>query len=77
MLKTISKRQIVRATAKPARDNLDSRCIYSGCYTLEPPLVEDAWDTLTEDTFALEIATYPKLFHRAFISEMRKRAKHA
>jgi hypothetical protein len=77
MLKSVSKRHIVRATANSSQDKFGSKFIYSGCYTLEPPLVEDAWDTLGQDTFALEIAAYPKVFHRAFLAELRKRAKHA
>jgi hypothetical protein len=79
MLKTVKSRQIVRSSSssRGKSHNDDKRCIYSGCYTIEPGEVQEAWDTLSTDTFAIEIASYPALFHNAFLSEMRKRMKHA
>lgn len=77
MLKAVQKRNIVRASTKPHREGRREGCIYSGVNTLEPSLVDDTWGTLSEDTFAIEIAQFPALLHRAFLSELRKRAKHA
>lgn len=73
MLKAISRQTVVRSSSIK---HVDDGCIYDDVYTLEPSSVMDAWDCLSEDTFALEIARYPHVLHTAFISEMMKRTKH-
>ena len=72
----VSRREIVR-TSVQFRDENPSSYRYRGCFTLEPPLVGDAWDTLAEDTFGLEIADYPRILHHAFLAEVLKRAGYA
>jgi hypothetical protein len=78
MLKAVERRKSHSSAKRGGRvHDFNDECIYSGCYTLEPDSVSDAWATLSRDTFAWEIASYPALLHNAFLRTMKKRAKHA
>jgi len=76
MLKALTRREIVRTSAKSS-DDQPNKYRYGNCITLEPPFAESAWTTLSEDTFGLEIADYPRILHNAFIIHLRKRAENA
>lgn len=79
MLKTVEKRRLMRTCTRSDRNALvtNDQSFYAPCYTLEPGLVEEAWDTLNRDTFAMDIASYPVFLHNALVRTLKKRAKHA
>ncbi len=56
---------------------LNNKCIYKRCYTLDVGLVGDAWDLLSQNTWALELADYPRYFHGGLLKQLeRKHHKH-
>lgn len=76
MLRTIEKREAVRAVHSTWLGETDMSSKYRRCTTLDPTFAEDAWESLSEDSFPLEIANLPAILHRAFISELSKRVRH-
>ena len=49
--------------------------LYEGCVTLNPNEVLDAWDTLTQDTFTLELAMVPKILRFAILKTLKEYGK--
>lgn len=76
MLKSVQRREVVHAGHKTWPGDCDMTPRYIRQVTLEPCLLAEAWGTLSEDTFPLEVATYPAIFHRAFKLQLGKRARN-
>jgi hypothetical protein len=75
MSRSVAKRYIVHASPHRWRGD-DTVSRYYDCLTLDPSRAGDAWEVLSEDTLAREIVSLPRLLHRAFRKELRKRAAH-
>lgn len=75
MLKSITRRSVVRAAHSSWPDDCDMTPRYPAFITIDPIRTVEAWAALSEDTFPLEIATYPAYLHQAFKSELSKRSK--
>lgn len=75
MLSRVEKKNILRTShfSWPEEFNMSSRYVKE--ITIDPSRSLEAWDRLSEDTFALEIASIPSLLHRAFRVELKKRAR--
>lgn len=76
MLKIADRRAVVRAAHSSWPDDCDMTPRYSRHITIDPSRTVEAWGTLAEDTFPLEIATYPAIFHQAFKCQLFKRSKN-
>ena len=46
--------------------------LYEGCVTLNPNEVLDAWDTLTQDTFAVELSMIPQILRFAYLKTVEE-----
>ena len=80
MSKAINRREVVRSSFSSWSED-ESRTDrasnhYSWCVTLDPELVESAWDRLSEDGFAFELSRFPVVLHNAFMREVKKRVKN-
>lgn len=76
MLKLADRRSFVRAAHSSWPDDCDMTPRYNRHINIDPSRTLEAWGTLAEDTFPLEIATYPAIIHRAFRLHLFKRSKN-
>ncbi|MBO9589568.1 hypothetical protein [Devosia sp.] len=67
-------KSVVRASHSSWAQEDEMKPRYAPCITIDPSESFSSWSKLSEDTFALEIASYPIVLHRAFLKEVKKRA---
>ena len=52
-----------------------TQSFFLGCVTIDPAQVNKAWDLLSDDLFAEQVADYPKIIHTALIDTLNRKAR--